>query len=172
MQTDWTEVGGLLGFVPAALTAMLASSRAPRRPGGGRFLWAALATVHTLLTVEVLTWTRFIISDELRHWLTKAGHYSDRREPQAWALFIVFVAAAAASAWLVRRAPTRNTAVASGATAAVLTVFIVETVSLHTVDALLYTYVGPMFLVGWLWLACGWITAAAALHSTSSDEPS
>jgi hypothetical protein len=50
-------------------------------------------------------------------------------------------------------------------TLGLLALFAVETVSLHTIDAIFYRPVGPVLLIGWLWAAASaGICAAAALR--------
>lgn len=164
MRTITSEAVGLLAFLPPALAAtlaFLATSDAERR---ARHAWAAIAAVYMLLSAEAQAMMRYAIGGNIRRLAIAAGIYSDRRPLQAFALLILGAAAALIIATLARNAPTRASGIARGATAAALTVFVAESVSLHAVDRVLYSFAGPTRLVCWLWLACGWTTAAAAVQ--------
>ena len=65
---------------------------------------------------------------------------------------------------LVRKAPTWPSAIGRCATAAVLGIFVAESVSLHGADAIFYRPAGPVLFIAWLWLGCGWVSAAAAAN--------
>ena len=163
MQINSTEAAGFIAFVPAASAALIAAI-ADRLPSA-RKSWVLIGTVYMLLSIEILASTRHRLGIALREWLRATHLFSERRPVQA-ALILVIVAFVLLAAFiLVRRAPTRTLAIASGATAAAVGIFFVETVSLHVVDGVAYAALGPILLIGWLWLACGWLTTAAALWS-------
>ncbi|MDO6414822.1 hypothetical protein Q4F19_10565 [Sphingomonas sp. BIUV-7] len=170
MQINSTQAAGLLAFVPAASAAALAF----RAAGPGRLrerrTWAVIAAIHMLFAVEVVAMTRHHIVGAIDAWLIGAGLYSERRPAQAVMLLVVVLSAAAAMFAVMRRATTRRSSIAVGATAALATLFLIESVSLHAVDALLYHPAGPVLLIGWLWLVCGWTTVAAAGSGRASGS--
>lgn len=47
---------------------------------------------------------------------------------------------------------------------------LVEIISLHSIDAFLYKPINSVFLIGWLWLACGVISALAATQQSVKYE--
>lgn len=158
MQINSTQAIGLIAFLPATLLALVAARRAPRGGGG----WSVIAAIHLLLALELFAGMRHRLSGLLSHWLRTAGVYADRRPPQA-AVDAILVALAAAAIWRVARGRQHRTlTIARAATAMLLALFVAETVSLHAVDAIMYRPAGPVLLIGWLWLACGWTTASAA----------
>lgn len=163
MQINSTQAVGLLAFIPAALAAAAAFGTASRSQRGGRGTWAAIAVLHTLLAVEIFAEMRHRLHRAIDDWLIAASVYSERRPAQVALLLVVVVLAALATRRIARLESTRRLAIARGATAALVTLFIVETISLHAVDAVLYRPAGPVLLIAWLWLACGWTTAAAAI---------
>lgn len=163
MQINSTEAAGFIAFIPAAIAAFIAAGADRRRQV--RNGWGLIAAVYALLSVEILASTRHWLGIALRDWLRAAHVYPERRPVQAALVLVVIAVVLVAAFTLVRRAPTRGLAVAYGATTAALGIFIVETVSLHAVDGVVYAPVGPILLIGWLWLACGWLTTIAALWS-------
>ena len=51
--------------------------------------------------------------------------------------------------------------VVGGMLGAGLGLFLVEAISLHSVDAVMYAQAGPVLLIGWIWAALGLVIAAA-----------
>ena len=164
MQINSTEAAGFIAFVPAAIAAWVAAAAA-RRPARN---WAVIGVVYVLLSIEILASTRHRLGIALREWLRAAHLFPERRPVQAVLILVIVTIVLLAAFIMIRRAPTRNLAVASGATIALIGIFVVETVSLHAVDGVVYAPLGPILLIGWLWLACGWVTTAAALGSVRS----
>jgi hypothetical protein len=128
----------------------------------GRKGWGAIAGIYTILSIEILVSGRHLIDQAIGDWLRPQHLYPERRPAQAVAILILVFLALLTARLAVRRAPTGRLKIATGATAAVLALFTVESLSLHAVDAVLYCPVGPIMLIGWLWLGCGWTSAAAA----------
>ena len=162
MQINSTEIAGLLAFIPAASAAGAAAARTRARGEKGARRWGVIAVIHAILAAEVLATTRYEVGDAIRNLLRRADEYSGRGGPQAAALLLIAALAIVVSFIVARKVQTRAAAVASVATVAAVTVFVVESVSLHRVDAMLYGPAGPILLIGWLWLACGWTSAIAA----------
>lgn len=166
MQINSTELAGLLAFVPAAFASALATGRAAMRERRG---WTALACIYALLTVEILASTRHHVDRLIVGWLRAAHVYPERRPAQAAVIILLVVLGMLAARYVMRGASGRLR-LATGATIAVVVLFIVESVSLHAVDAVLYRAAGPVMLIGWLWLLCGWTAAAAATGAIISPR--
>ena len=162
MQINSTQAAGLLAFVPAAVASAMAFSTATGRRSHDRGAWATIAAIYSVLAIEVLAKARHSINREIGARLRDAGVYTERRPVQAALLLAIVVLAAIITRYLARSAPTSCTSVARSTTAALVALFMVESVSLHAIDGILYHPAGPMLLIGWLWLACGWSTAVAA----------
>ena len=74
---------------------------------------------------------------------------------------------AALAAWVWRRH--RDDGAALGAiagTALALMLLVVETISLHRVDAVMYAEAGPLVLLAWAWIGAAAIVIASALASS------
>ena len=169
MQINTTQAAGLLAFIPAAAAAGGAywaigrEGRAPRR------YWGAMAAIQLILTIEIMGSFRHQLNLVIGGWLQADGLYGERRPAQAAVIVATLLLALALTALVVRNAPTRAQALAAGATAGAVIVFAIECISLHAVDAYFYRPVGPIMAIGWLWLACGWTTAANALADTAAS---
>jgi hypothetical protein len=162
MQINSTEAAGFLAFIPAALASAAAfgATRTSRRRE--RRTWAVFAVIYALLSIEILMNLRHRVDQAIGDGLRAAGVYPERRPAQAAAVVIAIILGALATRFIVRLAPTTRLSIASGATAALLLLFMVESISLHAVDGILYRRIGPVMLIAWLWLACGWTTVAVA----------
>ncbi len=167
MQINSTELAGLLAFAPTALLCVTAARSSPKRQ---RRDWAMLAGLYALLTVEIVASGRHRLDGLLAGWLRAEHLYPDRRPVQAAAILLLIALGWLAARHVVQRGSTRRLRIARAATAAVILLFAIESVSLHAVDGLLYRPVGPILLIGWLWLVCGWTTAAAASSSAVSPN--
>ena len=79
----------------------------------------------------------------------------------------------ALAAWVARRH--RDDGAALGAiagTALALMLLVVETISLHRVDALMYAQAGPLVLLAWAWIGAAAIVIASALAASSDRSRS
>lgn len=161
MQINVTQAAGLLAFLPAVVVGVAAS----RRTGGRTGIWSSLAAINALMAAEIMLMLRHDVSGSVGAWLCHAGLYADRRSSQAAMILALLLLALLALPAVLRKATTKPQAVAIGSTFAAVLLFMVESVSLHAIDAVLYQPVGPMLLIGWLWLASGWSTVAAGLSS-------
>lgn len=162
MQINSTELAGVFAFAPPTFAAIVAFGQASRNKYSTRRSWAVIALVYAILCVEVLARTRYVIGDEIRDFLRQNGVYSERRPVQAATLLVLVVFAALIAIYFARSAANRAHAIASASAVVVIALFFAESVSLHAVDGILYARAGPVLLIGWLWLACGWFTTAAA----------
>jgi hypothetical protein len=84
--------------------------------------------------------------------LKAEGEYGQRRGMQEF--FIIGLATIALICVMLLLFSHRlagNVRIAGGLTIALLALFAIETVSLHSLDAVLYGSIGPVALIGWLW---------------------
>ena len=155
MQINSTQTAGLLAFVPATVIAAIAFWRS-RHGGWARGgPWAPITAVHASFAIEVIAGGRHRLNSALGSWLKADGLYDDRRTAQAVLIIVAVLLAALLLGHMARKASTRLQSLAIGATGAAALLFVVESISLHAIDAALYRFVGPVLLIGWLWLACG-----------------
>ena len=158
---DATQSMGLVSFGLSTIAAFLAARR-----GAGRG-WLGIGLVQAVCWLEMVLANRHRVHDVAGQWLQRHGQYAERI-PLQHELLIAAGAMAVATllllAWLTRRAGCAQR-VGWGATAATLTLFAIEAVSLHAVDAVMYRPIGGVLLVGWLWSALAAAVVAAAIRA-------
>jgi hypothetical protein len=152
---DATQWVGMTGFAVAALLC----ARAARH---GSPNWWILAGLNALLVVEIVAGWRYRIHDFANALLLNQGLYEARRP---WQVAMILVAVVALlSAGLVVRSRIQSAALASAALGLCfgISIFVMEAISLHAVDALLYHRLGPVLVLAFLWVAAStWISWAA-----------
>ena len=151
-QTNPTQIAGLLAF--AASTAACAWAARRKHSGG----WAALAAVHAALWLDILLNTRHRLHDVVNAGLRALGLYESRVWLQA--ALLLGLAAVAVLAWRARR----RAGVAMAATMVLIALVLVEAISWHESDRLLYTTLGPLLLIAYAWLACAGAVVWSALR--------
>ncbi len=151
-ETNPTQLAGLLAFAASTLACLWAARR--KRSGG----WAALAAVHAVLWLDILLNTRHRVHDIVNAGLRALGLYESRVWLQA--ALLLALAAAALHVWRSRR----RAGVAVEATLALIALVLVEAISWHESDRLLYTHLGPLLLVAYAWLACSAVVVWSALR--------
>jgi ABC-type proline/glycine betaine transport system permease subunit len=151
-QTNPTQVAGLLAF--AATTAACVWAARRQHSSG----WAVLAAVHAALWLDILLNTRHRVHDVVNAALRALGLYESRVWLQAALLLVL--AAVAMIAWRARR----RAGLAVVATATLIALMLVEAISWHESDRLLYTHLGPLLLIAYAWLACSGVVVFAALR--------
>lgn len=158
-ETNPTQVAGLAAFGFATLCAW-------------RARWRGMAMVHALLFAEVLAELRHRAPRVVVDFVRQSGWYEDRRAFQVVLLGLGMVGGVLLLRRALRTRPRaeRPGRLAIAVTLLALAVFAVETVSLHAIDALFYTSLGPMLAIGWLWLLSGIAVALAALKTAQCPE--
>ncbi len=151
-QTNPTQLAGLLAFAASTAACVWA---ARRRHSGG---WAVLAVVHAALWLDILLNTRHRVHDVVNAALVALGFYESRVWLQA--ALLLALAAVAVVAWRARR----RASMAVVATAVLVALLLVEAISWHESDRVLYTHLGPLLLVAYAWLACAGVVVFAALR--------
>ncbi len=160
-QINSTQLAGLIGFGATALLC----ARAAWRQTHARSLWVSLAIVYSLMFVDVVVQLRHLIRVEITDTLKALGVYGDRQSAQTALLIGLGVVAAYFSLRLLIRMRTMalSAQFAFVGTLLVIALYVLELISLHVIDAILYRQTGPILLIGWLWLAGSGISAAAAV---------
>ena len=164
---DPTQLTGLLVFGCAALACAFAGRVCSERR------WWQLAGVSSVCMLEVAFGLRHRAHD-LADALLQAGGWYDARSPaQVLLLAIVALLAAGTLGWLLSlRGTTAEIRVGAAASMAALWLFGIEAISLHAVDALMYTHIGPVLAIGWAWAALALVIAAAALVAAKVSRES
>jgi hypothetical protein len=155
-----TQILGMLSFGSAALACFLVW----RRLSSGSGVWGLLAAIHLMLTFEVLATGRLQLSARLRDALRPGTFYDARTGLTAVVILGALVCLLAlAGWWLARRIEEWPARLAALTCLGAVFLFVLETSSLHRMDALLYRQAGPVFLIGWFWAAMSAVTVAVAL---------
>jgi hypothetical protein len=150
-QTNPTQIAGLLAFAVSTLACAVAWRRS-KQPS-----WAALTVVHALLWLDILLNARHRLHDWVNAGLLALGAYEWRVIVQA--ALLLTLALAAVLAW--RR---RGTGAAVGATLLLAALVLIEAISWHESDRVLYTHVGPLLLIAYAWIGAAAVVAWAALR--------
>jgi hypothetical protein len=151
-QTNPTQLAGLLAFAASTAACVWA---ARRRHSGG---WTVLAVVHAALWLDILLNTRHRVHDVVNAGLRALGLYESRVWLQA--ALLLALAVLAVLAWRVGR----RAGAAVMATLVLISLLLVEAISWHESDRVLYTHLGPLLLIAYVWLACAAAVVWSALR--------
>lgn len=167
VQINNTQLTGLIGFGTAALLCLWAVWRKIH----ARNIWIVLSIGYLMMFVDILTQMRFQIRDVIGDTLKLLGIYEDRRTGQAISIVVTVCVVAFFGLPIFGRMRkfvfSARLAMVAGMLALALT--LMEIISLHAIDAILYNQIGPVLLIGWLWLACG-LTSAGAVVVTAKTR--
>jgi hypothetical protein len=160
---DWltnpTQQTAFVAFAAAAVTALLC---------GGTRGFRVIAGAQALFACEIAAGWRFVLLAAERRLFT---HFADYGARGAWQMIVVgFVVVALLMVLPVvtrhlLRGGDRRLKTAALATIVTALSFGLELLSWHPLDALLYRMIGPLMVIGWLWLACAICVAAMAIVS-------
>ena len=156
---DANLVAGLSAFAGAAAACL----RVSLRRGRSAALWGTLAALHAAWALEILLNLRYRFRTAILPLLQERGWYGSRTVWQTEAIVAALLIGTALAAWVARRH--RDDGAALGAiagTALALMLLVVETISLHRVDALMYAQAGPLVLLAWAWIGAAAIVIASA----------
>ena len=160
---DANLVVGLLAFAAASAACL----RVALRRGRSAALWGTLAALHAAWALEVVLNLRYRFRTAILPLLQERGWYGSRTVWQSEAIVVALLIGTALAAWVARRH--RDDGAALGAiagTALALMLLVVETISLHRVDAVMYAQAGPLVLLAWAWLGAAAIVIASALAAS------
>jgi hypothetical protein len=152
LHTNPPQRAGRIALAASTLACAWAARRARRGT------WVALTLVHAVLWLDILFNTRHRVHDAVNALLEAAGAYEQRVWLQAGLLLLL--AALGWTAWRQRQ----RAGSAVGATAVLLALVLVEMISWHESDRLLYTHVGPLLLIAYAWISCAAVVIWAALR--------
>ncbi len=157
-----TQTMGIIAFLSTFLSCVLA----------GRFatwtIWRWLAAIYLFFVLEIaLGWRhglRLVVNDALQ----SVGIYGDRTMIQlalvATLLLIVILISLPYKMLANKIGPRRkNHYVAICATVLLFLLLIVELISFHRFDYLLYQTSGSIMLIGWIWAGLAIVIMASAL---------
>ena len=166
---DANLVAGLSAFAGAAAACL----RVSLRRGRSAALWGTLAALHAAWALEILLNLRYRFRTAILPLLQERGWYGSRTVWQTEAIVVALLIGTALAAWVARRH--RDDGAVLGAiagTALALMLMVVETISLHRVDAMMYAQAGPLVVLGWAWVGAAAIVIASALTASSDRSRS
>ena len=161
---DANLVAGLSAFAGAAAACL----RVSLRRGRSAALWGTLAALHAAWALEILLNLRYRFRTAILPLLQERGWYGSRTVWQTEAIVVALLIGTALAAWVARRH--RDDGAVLGAiagTALALMLMVVETISLHRVDAMMYAQAGPLVVLAWAWVGAAAIVIASALAASS-----
>jgi magnesium-transporting ATPase (P-type) len=171
-QINPTQFVGLLSF---SVTAALCFA-VWRSTQNARSTWAWITIAYAGLAIDVLLSGRHLLSGALRSILRTIDLYQNRGFLQILIVFLLIAIALAIVGMTVRlsRQQVSSASKAALATALTLLFFLVETVSAHKIDAILYQKAGPILFIGWIWIALATLTITIAIGALKrhSEEQS
>jgi hypothetical protein len=150
--TNPTELTGLLSFAAATIACLIATRRSGSRDAR---IWRLLALMNCLFLIEIYFGLRFRIAELAVMLLKTRGVYA-KLHGLTQEIMIVAIAAIAlvfVTLFLFWRQGAGGAArLAASITIAVSALFAIEMVSLHAVDAVFYRPIGPVLMLGWVWV--------------------
>jgi hypothetical protein len=167
LHTNPTQLIGLLAFACAAIAcARTARARHERA-------WWWLCAACSGFVLEVAIGLRHRTHDLVDALLQAEGSYASRAPVQIGLLAVALVLSAGTLLWLMRaRRTDPNLKAAAVGCAIALWLFLIEAISLHGVDAVMYAYIGPVYLIGWAWAATALLVIGAALRAATISRES
>jgi hypothetical protein len=154
---DATQWVGVAGFGAGALLC----AHVARNSFTG---WWVLSAINALLVFEIVAGWRYRVHDLADAFLLSRGWYESR---SPWQMAMIAVAALMLlAAGYAARARIHSNAYVSAVMAVCFAVgiFVIEAISLHAIDALLYRPVGPVLVIAFFWLAVStWISFSALM---------
>lgn len=139
-QTNPTQLAGLAAFAASTLACTWTWRRT------WRSAWGALAAVHALLWLDILLNARHRLHDGVNAALRALGVYESRAVLQA--VLLLALALLAVLVWQRRQ----RAGPALVATLLLASLLLVEAISWHESDRLLYSHLGPLLLIAYAWI--------------------
>ena len=167
LHTNPTQLIGLLAFACAAIACARTALARRERP------WWWLCAACSVFVLEVAVGLRHRTHDLVDAVLQAEGSYASRGPVQIGLLTVALLLSAGTLLWLIRaRATDANIKSAGVGCAAALWLFLIEAISLHGVDAVMYAHIGPVMLIGWAWAATALLVMGAALRAATVSRGS
>jgi hypothetical protein len=149
--TNPTDLTGLLSFAAATIACLIATWRSGSRDAR---TWKVLAIMNCLFLIEIFFGSRYRITGLAITLLKAEGIYV---QMHGWIQEIIIILIATIGLIFLmlclfwRQVGGSAARVAASITIAVLTLFAIETVSLHALDVVFYQSIGPVLMIGWVW---------------------
>lgn len=147
-----------MAFGVASSAALCAARRKAVPSGPAAATWRWISALQFLYVLEIWFGARHAAHDMANAVLRAMGWYAGRSDIQMVMLFATVLIGMVVSLvmwrshWWSRQANVRAK-LAWVCTAAILLLFLVETISLHAIDRVLYRPVGPVLLIAYAWVA-------------------
>ena len=166
--TNPTQLLGMIAFTAATVACLVAAYRPTARD---RRAWMVLALINGVFLMEVFFGFRHRIHDMAQSILIAQGTYGDRASLQRVLVPVVVLLAFGLAFFVVwSRFTNVDFKLAASTSIAILALFAIEAVSLHSLDALLYQPIGPALLVGWIWIVACILTVSASFREKYSQN--
>jgi hypothetical protein len=159
-----TQIAGMASFGIAAILSV-ANWQAAR---SGKRQWGAISVIAAMLAAECVVGLRHRAHAVATDWLVAHDLYGARNTPQEYLIAAVALAGFILLLIMAARGSKRTAAYRAAwlATIMSLVLFLTETVSLHGFDAALYRALGPLAVIGWLWIVLGSAISLSARAET------
>lgn len=157
-----TQAVGLMAFLSAFLSCMSAGHFATWTK------WRPLAVMYLLFLLEIAMGWRHELRSIVNDVMQSAGIYVDRAMIQL-ALVVTLLAFGLLLLVIYRslaneaRLQAKNRVAAIVATVLLVSLFILEIISFHRVDALLYQIFGGVMIIGWMWASLAFVILISAM---------
>ena len=165
------KAGGIAVYLVASASCFITAARSGNRRISR--LGRLLGLVHVVLLLDIAFDWRWRVYDWLRKEAVAWHWYEERRWPQM--VMLALLAAVLTSAVIsVRnrlRSP-RGAALAVEGTLISIGCWLMEIISLHATDSILYHRVGPLMVISFVWLlACAMVTAGILRAGSPNAAP-
>ena len=145
-----TQMLGIVSFGTAGMLC-LAMRQSP---------WSGIGFVNFLYCLECFFGLRHRLHDAVTAGM--GAQYHERAALQIVLLGGALLLACILTAILLRLSHSQPARIAIGATTLGAALFVVEAISLHAIDRILYGPIGAALLIGWVWLGLGLAVGSAA----------
>lgn len=148
-----TQLLGIFGFGIAGLLSL----------GVRRTPWIAIGLISLFFCLEcVMSWRhQFHVAMKV----AMGSYYAERLPLQIALIAGGAILAIIIATILLRTIRDRPTRVAMTGTLMATALFALETISLHEIDAILYSRIGPVLLIAWIWVGLSGAIGSAAIVS-------
>lgn len=161
--SDVTRLCGIAAYGSAALACIVAWAKA-KRAGASLPAARVLAVMNGILLLDMVFNWRWMLHQLFVDAATQKRVYGERHRPQEAALGLLLGIFLLACFLVLRRLRGRGGAIlAVWGTLCAAGLWLVEVISLHAVDHILYHTVGAIFSVAFLWIAACLMTSIGIL---------
>lgn len=164
---ELTELQGTIGYALATLASSVALLIINKKKRNGANVWLFSTFITALLAFDVQTSFRFTIKNHLSEWATHFGLYSQRHNTQALVLIclLLLVIASTYSLRFKMNTPSEFKLMLFGLGSALFW-FVLSIVSHHAIDRVIYSPIGHVYLICWLWNISAFCIISSSLITT------